>query len=97
MGDNPQDRPFAKRQGITEIQVGQTRYAKAFPVVLQETMRHEVLPRAAALAAAELSRRKATGQVTKANARSAYLALLHQFFVQEKVKNQNVTSVETKP
>lgn len=96
MADNPQDRPFAKRQGITEIQVGQTRYAKAFPVVLQETMRHDVLPRAAALAAAELSKRKATGQVTKANARQAYLALLHQFFVEQKTKHQNVTVVDPK-
>ena len=97
MGDNPQDRPYAKREGITSKQIGQTRYAKAFPVVSQENMRHDVLPRAAALAAAELSRRKANGTVSKANSRATYLSLLHQFFIQEKRANQNVISVETTP
>lgn len=95
MADNPQDRPYAKRQGITVQQTGQSRYAKAFPVVEQKTMQHDVLPRAAALAAAELSKRKATGQVNKQNARTTYLQLLHQFFIQEKKKYQNVSSVET--
>jgi isocitrate/isopropylmalate dehydrogenase len=90
MADNPPDRPYAKPQDEQAIQRGQTRYAKAIPIVTVENMRHEVLPLAAANAARRLAQGRLNGSITKANAFKTYHQFLREEFVKAKQQYKNV-------
>lgn len=90
MADNPSDRPYAKTGLEGATQRGQSRYAKAIPIVSQDNMRHEVLPTAAANAARRLASGRANGSISKANARQQYLTFLKQEFIAAKKAFQNV-------
>ena len=90
MADNPIDRPYAKVNLEQATVRGQSRYAKAIPIVTQENMRHEVLPIAAAEAAKRLAQGRLNGTIPKSAAFKTYHEFLKQEFVKAKKQYQNV-------
>ena len=90
MADNPIDRPFAKTSLEEVVARGQSRYAKAIPIVTQENMRHEVLPIAAAEAARRLAQGRLNGTISKTNAFKQYHVFLKEEFVKAKKQYANV-------
>ena len=90
MADNPTDRPYAKTALEASVVRGQSRYAKANPIVTQENMRHEVLPTAAAIASIRLAQGRLNGTITKANSFKQYHIFLKEEFVKAKKEYKNV-------